>query len=68
MIFLKIDLKILQKSRDKEVKIIEEKNLLNLKNDIVFQELFGNQKNSKITGHLLSLILEKDINNINCRL
>ena len=39
--------------------------LLELKNDIVFQELFGNQKNSKITGHLLSLILGRNVNNVN---
>lgn len=38
--------------------------LLELKNDIVFQELFGKQKNSKITGHLISLILEKEIYNL----
>ena len=38
--------------------------LLNLKLDIVFQELFGNQKNSEITSHLLSLILKREINNI----
>ena len=35
--------------------------LLDLKNDLVFQELFGNPKNDKITGHLLSLILKKEI-------
>ena len=44
---------------------IEEKKLCDLKHDIVFQELFGKQKNSDITAHLLSLILEKDIKNIN---
>ncbi len=44
---------------------IGELTLLELKNDIVFQELFGNQKNSKITGHLLSLILEREVNNVN---
>ena len=33
--------------------------LLELKNDLVFQELFGNPKNSQITGHLLSLILKR---------
>ena len=38
--------------------------LLDLKNDIVFQELFGKQKNSKITEHLLTLILEREIKNI----
>lgn len=38
--------------------------LLELKNDLVFQELFGKQKNSKITAHLLSLILEKEIHKI----
>ena len=43
---------------------IIEKNLLNLKNDIVFQELFGKQKNSKITEHLLTLILEREIKGI----
>lgn len=35
--------------------------LLNLKLDIVFQELFGNPKNAEITGHLLSLILKREI-------
>ena len=39
--------------------------LLELKNDLVFQELFGKQKNRKITGHLLSLILKREVNNIN---
>ena len=43
----------------KEVKKIEENKLLDLKNDLVFQELFGKQKNSEITGHLISLILER---------
>lgn len=38
--------------------------LLELKNDLVFQELFGKQKNCKITAHLISLILEKEIHNI----
>lgn len=38
--------------------------LLELKNDLVFQELFGRQKNSKITGHLISLILQKEIRNL----
>jgi predicted transposase/invertase (TIGR01784 family) len=38
--------------------------LLELKNDLVFQELFGKQKNSKITSHFLSLILNKEIHNI----
>ena len=38
--------------------------LLELKNDLVFQELFGKQKNSKITAHFLSLILGKEIYNI----
>lgn len=38
--------------------------LLSLSNDIVFQELFGNPKNSKITAHLLSLILNRKIYNI----
>ena len=43
---------------------IIDKKLLDLKNDIVFQELFGKQKNSKITEHLLTLILEKEIKDI----
>ena len=43
---------------------IIDKKLLNLKNDIVFQELFGKQKNSKITEHLLTLILEREIKDI----
>ena len=38
--------------------------LLELKNDLVFQEIFGKQKNCKITAHLLSLILKKEIHNI----
>lgn len=38
--------------------------LLELKNDLVFQKLFGKQKNSKITAHFLSLILGKEIYNI----
>ena len=38
--------------------------LLDLKNDLVFQELFGNPKNDKITGHLLSLILKREIHNV----
>jgi len=38
--------------------------LLDLKNDIVFQELFGNQKNSSITAHLISLIIGREIHNI----
>lgn len=46
-----------------EIHLMPDK-LLELKNDIVFQELFGKQKNSKITGHLISLILEKEIYNL----
>lgn len=38
--------------------------LLDLKNDLVFQRLFGNPKNKEITGNLLSLILKREINNI----
>ena len=38
--------------------------LLELKNDLVFQELFGNPKNSQITSHLLSLILKREVYNI----
>ena len=38
--------------------------LLELKNDLVFQELFGKQKNSNITSHLLSLILNREIYNV----
>lgn len=38
--------------------------LLDLQNDIVFQELFGRQKNKHITQRLISLILEKPIYNI----
>ena len=38
--------------------------LLDLQNDIVFQELFGKQKNKHITQRLISLILEKPIYNI----
>ena len=40
--------------------------LLSLKNDLVFQELFGNPKNKLITGHLLSLILGKEVYNVDC--
>ena len=39
--------------------------LLSLKNDLVFQELFGNPKNRLITGHLLSLILNRKVSNVN---
>ena len=39
-------------------------NLLELKNDLVFQELFGKQKNSKITGHLISSILGREVKDI----
>ena len=38
--------------------------LLKLKNDLVFQELFGKSKNSQITAHFLSLILGKEIHTI----
>lgn len=38
--------------------------LLDLKDDLVFQELFGKQKNSEITSHFLSLILGRKIENI----
>ena len=38
--------------------------LLELTKDLVFQELFGKQKNKEITSHLLSLILEREIKNI----
>ena len=38
--------------------------LLDLQNDVVFQELFGKQKNKHITQRLISLILEKPIYNI----
>ena len=47
------------------MRIIQENDLLELKNDLVFQEVFGKQKNSKITGHLLSLILERKVSNVN---
>ncbi len=39
-------------------------NLLELKNDLVFQKLFGKPKNSQITSHFLSLILKREINHI----
>ena len=45
------------------MKNIPEK-LLELKNDLVFQKLFGKPKNSNITSHFLSLILKKEIHNI----
>lgn len=38
--------------------------LLELKNDLVFQKLFGKPKNSQITAHFLSLILNRKIYNI----
>ena len=38
--------------------------LLKLTQDLVFQELFGRQKNKDITAHLLSLILNREIKNI----
>ena len=39
--------------------------LMDLKNDLVFQKIFGRQKNKEITRYLLSLILKKEIKNIN---
>lgn len=42
-----------------------ENKLLDLKVDLVFQKLFGKQKNSEITGHLLSLILGREVNDVN---
>ena len=44
-----------------EVKKIKPDKLLELKNDLVFQELFGNPKNNQITSHLLSLILKREV-------
>ena len=41
-----------------------ENTLLDLKIDLVFQKLFGKQKNSEITSHFLSLILDKQVSNI----
>ena len=41
-----------------------EKKLLKPRNDLVFQKLFGEQKNKEITGHLLSLILGKEVYNV----
>ena len=38
--------------------------LLDLKNDLVFQELFGKQKNKDITAHFLSLILGREIHDL----
>ena len=38
--------------------------LLKPTHDIVFQELFGKQKNKDITAHSISLILNKEIKNI----
>ena len=38
--------------------------LLELKNDMVFQEVFGKQKNSRLTGHLISLIIGREIRNV----
>ena len=31
---------------------------------MVFQEVFGKQKNSRLTGHLISLIIGREINNV----
>lgn len=45
-------------------KKLPENKFLDLKRDIVFQRLFGSQKNAAITGHLLSLILKRDISNL----
>ena len=39
--------------------------LLDLKVDLVFQKLFGKQKNCEITRRLLSLILGREINDVN---
>ena len=47
-----------------EVKKIMPDKLLELKNDLVFQKIFGTQKNKLITSHFLSLILEKEIFNL----
>ena len=38
--------------------------LLELKNDLVFQKIFGVQKNSNITAHFLSLILGRKIHDV----
>ena len=38
--------------------------LLELKNDLVFQKIFGMPKNSEVTAHFLSLILKREIRNI----
>ena len=38
--------------------------LLELKNDLVFQKVFGMPRNSDITAHFLSLILKRQIHNI----
>ena len=38
--------------------------LLDLTDDLVFQELFGKQKNKEITKHFLSLILNREITNV----
>lgn len=42
-----------------------ENTLLDLKIDLVFQKLFGKQKNSQITSHFLSLILDRQVSDIN---
>ena len=47
-----------------EVRKIENE-LLDLKVDLVFQKLFGKQKNSEITKHFLSLILGREVNDVN---
>ena len=46
------------------MRIIGKIKLLDVKNDVVFQEIFGKQKNSQITQNLLSLILERKIENV----
>ena len=38
--------------------------LLELTDDLVFQEIFGRQKNKDITAHFISLILGREVRNI----
>ncbi len=44
---------------------MSENKLLELTNDIVFQKIFGDPKNKDITKHFLSILLDKNIKNIN---
>ena len=53
-----------EKSIAKGVRKTEKKELLKVKDDIVFQNIFGKEKNRKITEHLLSLILGRKVEKV----